>query len=85
MPPRSETPELLRMVVGTRGQVRMNLELVIRFDYGSMVPWVRRTDHGISAIAGPDMLGLRHGIRPSWRKPQNGCDFYRERRRENTV
>ena len=62
MPPRSETPELLRLVVGTRGQVQMNLELIIRFDYGSIVPWVRRTDHGISAIAGPDMLGLRTPI-----------------------
>ena len=59
MTPRNEMPELLRVVVGTRGQVQMNLELVIRFDYGSVVPWVRRTDHGISAIAGPDMLSLR--------------------------
>jgi GH15 family glucan-1,4-alpha-glucosidase len=47
------------MVVGTRGQVQMNLDLVIRFDYGSVVPWVRSTDRGISAIAGPDMLGIR--------------------------
>ena len=59
MTPRNETPDLLRVVVGTRGQVQMNLELVIRFDYGSVVPWIRRTDHGISAIAGPDKLSLR--------------------------
>jgi len=59
MTPRNETPDLLRVVVGTRGQVQMNLELVIRFDYGSVVPWVRSTDHGISAIAGPDKLSLR--------------------------
>ena len=59
MTPRDETPNLLRLVIGTRGQVRMNLELVIRFDYGSVLPWVRRTNHGISAIAGPDMLSLR--------------------------
>jgi GH15 family glucan-1,4-alpha-glucosidase len=59
MTPRNEMPELLRVVVGTRGQLRMNLELVIRFDYGSVVPWVRRTARGISAIAGPDMLSLR--------------------------
>ena len=59
MTPRNETPDLLRVVVGTRGQVQMNLELVIRFDYGSVVPWVRRTEHGISAIAGPDKLRLR--------------------------
>ena len=47
----------------------MRLELVIRFDYGSVVPWVRRTDHGISAIAGPDMLGLRTEV------PLRGEDF----------
>ena len=59
MTPRDEQPELVRLLVGTRGQVQMNLELVIRFDYGSVVPWVRRTGTGISAIAGPDMLSLR--------------------------
>ncbi len=59
MTPRNEAPDLLRMVVGTRGQVKMNMELVIRFDYGSIVPWVRKTERGISAIAGPDMVGLR--------------------------
>ncbi|MGH9502677.1 MAG: glycoside hydrolase family 15 protein [Terriglobales bacterium] len=59
MTPPNNLPELLRMVVGKRGQVPMKLELVIRFDYGSVVPWVRRTDSGISAIAGPDMLSLR--------------------------
>jgi GH15 family glucan-1,4-alpha-glucosidase len=69
MTPRNETPYLLRVVVGTRGQVRMNLELVIRFDYGSVVPWVRRTDHGISAIAGPDRLSLRTEV------PLRGEDF----------
>ena len=59
MTPRHEMPELVRLLVGTRGQVQLNLELVIRFDYGSVVPWVRRTGNGISAIAGPDMLSLR--------------------------
>ena len=36
----------------------MQSELIIRFDYGSVVPWVRRTDGGIHAIAGPDTLWL---------------------------
>jgi GH15 family glucan-1,4-alpha-glucosidase len=58
MIPRTEMPELLRVVVGVKGQIRMKVELIIRFDYGSVVPWVRRTDHGISAIAGPDMIRL---------------------------
>jgi GH15 family glucan-1,4-alpha-glucosidase len=59
MMPRDEMPSLLRLVTGKRGQVRMSMELVIRFDYGSVIPWVRRTVTGISAIAGPDMLNLR--------------------------
>ena len=59
MAPRSQTPELLRVVVGTRGRVRMKMELVMRFDYGSVVPWVQRIEGGIRAIAGPDMIRLR--------------------------
>ncbi|HTR64228.1 MAG TPA: glycoside hydrolase family 15 protein [Terriglobales bacterium] len=59
MTPPDDAPKLLRMVAGIRGQVKMKMELVIRFDYGSVVPWVRRTDDGISAIAGPDRLSLR--------------------------
>lgn len=62
MVPRQEMPELLRVVVGARGQVRMKLELVIRFDYGSVVPWVQRMGNGISAIAGPDMIRLRADV-----------------------
>ena len=62
MIPGSKTPALVRLVVGMKGQVRMKLELVIRFDYGSVVPWLRRTDHGISAIAGPDMIQLRSEV-----------------------
>src|SRR5579859_4784968 len=48
MIPGTETPELLRVVAGTRGQVRMKLEFVLRFDYGSVIPWVRRNKGGIS-------------------------------------
>jgi GH15 family glucan-1,4-alpha-glucosidase len=62
MIPRNGMPELFRAVVGTRGQVAMKLELIIRFDYGSVVPWVRHTDSGISAIAGPDMIRLRADV-----------------------
>jgi GH15 family glucan-1,4-alpha-glucosidase len=62
MIPRTGMPELLRVVTGTRGQIRMKLELVIRFDYGSVVPWVRRNENGISAIAGPDMIRLRSDV-----------------------
>ena len=56
MPPRQTGPRLVRVVVGRRGTVRMRLELIIRFDYGSVVPWVRRTERGLLAVAGPDTL-----------------------------
>ncbi len=59
MTPPNETPDLVRLVVGKAGKVRMRMELIIRFDYGSIVPWVERTETGISAIAGPDMVSLR--------------------------
>jgi GH15 family glucan-1,4-alpha-glucosidase len=62
MIPRAGVPELLRVVAGVRGQVQMKMELVIRFDYGSVVPWVRRRRNGISAIAGPDMIRVRADV-----------------------
>jgi GH15 family glucan-1,4-alpha-glucosidase len=58
MPARDREPNLVRIVEGRRGRVRMYTELVIRFDYGSIVPWVHRTDCGIAAIAGPDGLSV---------------------------
>lgn len=51
--------ELVRLVRGERGTVPMRLELVLRFDYGSIMPWVRRRPDGISAVAGPSAMLLR--------------------------
>ena len=60
MPPRDGASDLVRMVVGRRGRVTMRTELVLRFDYGAIVPWVTRMDDGaLRAIAGPDMVVLR--------------------------
>jgi GH15 family glucan-1,4-alpha-glucosidase len=56
MPPRSQAVDVVRIVEGVDGEVAMRLELVIRFDYGSVVPWVRRIDRGIRATAGPDTI-----------------------------
>jgi len=58
MPPRSEQLDLVRLVEGRRGRVAMRVELVIRFDYGSVVPWVRTIDAALVAVAGPDALRL---------------------------
>src|SRR5262249_30688264 len=59
MPPRGEAPDIVRIVEGLEGEVPMRSELVIRFDYGSIVPWVRRVDDAELAVAGPDALCLR--------------------------
>jgi GH15 family glucan-1,4-alpha-glucosidase len=58
MPPRTDNLSLVRLVIGRQGTVPMSLHLVIRFDYGSIVPWVRRAEHGILAVAGPDAIIL---------------------------
>jgi GH15 family glucan-1,4-alpha-glucosidase len=58
MPPRDRVADIVRIVVGVQGSVRMRGELALRFDYGHIVPWVRHDDHGIHAIAGPDAAYL---------------------------
>jgi GH15 family glucan-1,4-alpha-glucosidase len=62
MPIRDGQTNLVRIVVGRRGTVRMRMELIIRFDYGSIVPWVRRIEGGLVAVAGPDTLTLQSEI-----------------------
>ena len=61
MPPRGENPDLIRIIEGLRGRVSMQMELIVRFDYGHIVPWVRlrKRSDGLEAVAGPDALILR--------------------------
>jgi GH15 family glucan-1,4-alpha-glucosidase len=59
MPPRGKAPDVVRMVEGVRGRVAMRSELVIRFDYGHIIPWVRRVHDTRYAVAGPDALCFR--------------------------
>ena len=53
-----DEPSLVRIVVGESGKVTMAMDLVIRFGFGSVVPWVERIEGGLQAIAGPDLLQL---------------------------
>jgi GH15 family glucan-1,4-alpha-glucosidase len=69
MPPRDERVDFVRIVEGLRGAVRMHGELALRFDYGHVVPWVRRDQRGIRAVAGPDAAYL------STRAPLRGEDM----------
>jgi GH15 family glucan-1,4-alpha-glucosidase len=59
MPPRGRAPDIVRIAEGVRGSVRMRSELTIRFDYGHVVPWVRRVGDARIAVAGPDALCFR--------------------------
>jgi GH15 family glucan-1,4-alpha-glucosidase len=62
MPIRGHTVDIVRLVHGVSGRVPMHMDMTIRFDYGSIVPWVRHTSRGIRAIAGPDTLDCRSDI-----------------------
>jgi GH15 family glucan-1,4-alpha-glucosidase len=62
MPPRGNAPDIVRIVEGVKGRVEFRSELTIRFDYGRIVPWVRKRTHEEDtrvAIAGPDALCFR--------------------------
>lgn len=63
MPPRGENPDIIRIIEGVRGEVSMLMELIIRFDYGHIVPWVRNRHGGLEGIAGPDGLILRTPVK----------------------
>ena len=62
MPPRGKAPDIVRIVEGLRGHVDMFSELIIRFDYGGTIPWLRRIADGRIAVAGPDGLCFRTPI-----------------------
>jgi GH15 family glucan-1,4-alpha-glucosidase len=65
----SEHPMLVRVVTGLAGSVPMRSELVLRFDYGSVVPWVRQERGRLLAVAGPDAVVLASPV--AW----HGHDF----------
>ncbi|MFF4776191.1 glycoside hydrolase family 15 protein [Microtetraspora fusca] len=69
MPPRQSNPDLVRIVEGLSGSVEMATEIRIRFDYGRIVPWVRRVDGHLLAVGGPDSVWLHSGV------PLKGGDY----------
>jgi GH15 family glucan-1,4-alpha-glucosidase len=75
MPVRVQAPDLIRVVEGKRGQVRMRMELIIRFDYGSNIPWIQPVSGGFSAIAGPDCLELITPLPLQRHNSAIGADF----------
>ncbi|MGC5362697.1 glycoside hydrolase family 15 protein [Streptomyces sp. DT24] len=59
MPHRAQAPEVVRIVEGVSGSVDMSAVIRLRFDFGSVVPWVRRSGGHRVAVAGPDSAWLR--------------------------
>ncbi|RKT26491.1 GH15 family glucan-1,4-alpha-glucosidase [Paraburkholderia sp. RAU2J] len=77
MPPGNGWSEMVRIVVGKRGTVRMKMELVLRFDYGFSIPWVDKLKHdsGIKAIVGPDNAVLRTPVELRGEDMKTVADF----------
>ena len=75
MPPRGRAPDIVRIVEGLSGEVEMRSELVIRLDFGRIVPWVRRLDGARVAIAGPDALCFRTPVETYGENMSTVSDF----------
>src|SRR5918995_1737917 len=70
MPIRDEAPDVVRVARCLEGRVTVRMELILRFDFGRVVPWVRRApDGGLTAIAGPDAVHFIPG------RPTRGRDL----------
>lgn len=75
MPNRDVTPDVVRIVEGVSGRVRMTCDLRMRFDYGRTIPWVRQVDGQTVGIAGPDSVWLRTPIRTYGKDFRTVADF----------
>ena len=75
MPVRDGAANLVRIVDGIAGEVAMRSELVLRFDYGHIVPWVTRTEGGIRAVAGPDAVLVTADVPLMGRDMRTEADF----------
>jgi GH15 family glucan-1,4-alpha-glucosidase len=75
MPPDEDIPNVVRIVEGVAGEVAMSMELVVRFDYGWVVPWVRNLDGVWHAVGGPDALALHTPVAHHGRGHTTVADF----------
>ena len=75
MPPRADTPHLVRIAVGLRGEVAMRSTLRLRFDYGREVPWVRHVGREVHAIAGPNRVRLMSAVPTHGQDGETCADF----------
>ncbi len=76
MPPRAgHPPVLVRIVECLDGAVEMECVLRLRFGYGKILPWVRRSDGAVLAVAGPDSVWLRTPVRLTGREMAHQASF----------
>jgi GH15 family glucan-1,4-alpha-glucosidase len=76
MPVRIEgPPRLMRIVEGLTGEVPMHMELMLRPDYASIVPWVERAPDGAFVVAGPDAFRLSTNVPLQMRSGTISADF----------
>jgi GH15 family glucan-1,4-alpha-glucosidase len=75
MPIRDSTIDIVRVVEGISGAVTMKIELIARFDYGLVVPWVRASGNSISMIAGPNALRLNAPFKVKGREMRHEAEF----------
>jgi GH15 family glucan-1,4-alpha-glucosidase len=75
MPLSDERWDVVRIVEGLKGSVQMHMELVVRFDYGSIIPWVRRCGLGLLMTAGPDTLELTGSLAVSGENMKTVAEF----------
>ena len=67
--------DVVRVVRGIRGAVDVDMELALRFNYGQAIPWVRRRDYGLSAVAGPDSVELHTPVALQGRDMRTVANF----------
>ena len=79
MSPGLEHPTIFRIVEGVSGEVAMHLELIVRFDYGSIAPWAQSTGDGLTFVAGSDALRFHSPVPIQRRGPHDRADFIVER------
>ncbi|MCP4434780.1 MAG: glycoside hydrolase family 15 protein [Actinomycetia bacterium] len=75
MPPEHERPSIHRIVECLEGTVKVQMELIVRFDYGSIVPWVESTGDGLRMVAGPDALRFHSPVPLEGRGPTTIAEF----------
>jgi GH15 family glucan-1,4-alpha-glucosidase len=77
MPPRGNASDIVRLVRGISGRVKLRMELVIRFGFGTDIPWVKKSEDGeaLLAICGPDMTVLRTPIETRGEDMTTVADF----------